>query len=53
MAQRDFARCGLVADGRDMGSVVSERALRFFAAKPEIRAKRRFKQLIEKEFLVH
>ncbi|RZP22287.1 MAG: 3-phosphoshikimate 1-carboxyvinyltransferase [Burkholderiaceae bacterium] len=52
MAQRDFARLpGLVADGRDMGSVVFPRGtLRvFLTAKPEIRAKRRFKQLIEKE----
>jgi len=52
MAQRDFARLpGLVADGRDMGSVVFPKgALRvFLTAKPEIRAKRRFKQLIEKE----
>ena len=51
-AQRDFARLpGLVADGRDMGSVVFPKgALRvFLTAKPEIRAKRRFKQLIEKE----
>ena len=52
MVQRDFARLpGLVADGRDMGSVVFPKgALRvFLTAKPEIRAKRRFKQLIEKE----
>ncbi|MDA9690010.1 3-phosphoshikimate 1-carboxyvinyltransferase [Betaproteobacteria bacterium] len=52
MAQRDFARLpGLVADGRDMGSIVFPKgALRvFLTAKPEIRAKRRFKQLIEKE----
>ena len=52
MVQRDFARLpGLVADGRDMGSVVFPKgALRvFLTAKPAIRAKRRFKQLIEKE----
>ena len=52
MVQRDFARLpGLVADGRDMGSVVFPKGtLRvFLTAKPEIRAKRRFKQLIEKE----
>ena len=52
MAQRDFARLpGLVADGRDMGSVVFPKAVLrvFLTAKPEIRAKRRFKQLIEKE----
>ena len=52
MAQRDFARLpGLVADGRDMGSVVFPKGVLrvFLTAKPEIRAKRRFKQLIEKE----
>ena len=52
MAQRDFARLpGLVADGRDMGSVVFPKGILrvFLTAKPEIRAKRRFKQLIEKE----
>ena len=50
--QRDFARYpGLVADGRDMGSIVfPEATVRvFLTAKLEIRAKRRFKQLIEKE----
>ena len=52
MAQRDFARLpGLVADGRDMGSVVFPKGVLrvFLTAKREIRAKRRFKQLIEKE----
>ena len=49
--QRAFARPpGLVADGRDMGSVVFPRAgLKIFlTASPEERAKRRYKQLIEK-----
>lgn len=51
-AQRDFARLpGLVADGRDMGSVVFPKGVLrvFLTAKTEIRAKRRLKQLIEKE----
>lgn len=41
---------GLVADGRDMGSVVFPDALLkvFLTATPEIRAERRYKQLIEK-----
>jgi CMP/dCMP kinase len=41
---------GLVADGRDMGTVVfPDAALKIFlTAKPEIRARRRYKQLIEK-----
>jgi CMP/dCMP kinase len=41
---------GLVADGRDMGTVVfPDVALKIFlTAKPEIRARRRYKQLIEK-----
>ena len=41
---------GLVADGRDMGTVVfRDAALKIFlTAKPEIRAQRRYKQLIEK-----
>ncbi|MGB5395517.1 MAG: (d)CMP kinase [Gammaproteobacteria bacterium] len=49
--QRAFARPpGLVADGRDMGSVVFPRAgLKIFlTASAEERAKRRYKQLIEK-----
>jgi len=49
--QRDFARMpGLVADGRDMGSVVfPEAGLKIFmTASAEERAKRRYKQLIEK-----
>ncbi len=49
--QRRCARLpGLVADGRDMGSVVFPDApLKIFLdASPEIRANRRYKQLIEK-----
>ncbi len=49
--QRDFARPpGLVADGRDMGTVVFPQAgLKIFlTASAEERAKRRYKQLIEK-----
>jgi len=49
--QRDFRRApGLVADGRDMGTVVFPDALFkvFLTASPEARARRRHKQLIEK-----
>lgn len=49
--QRAFAEPpGLVADGRDMGTVVFPRALLkvFLTATPEERAARRHKQLIEK-----
>ena len=49
--QRNFARPpGLVADGRDMGTVVFPRAQVkiFLTASPEERAKRRYKQLKEK-----
>ncbi len=49
--QRDFARPpGLVADGRDMGTVVFPEAgvKIFLTASAEERAKRRYKQLIEK-----
>ena len=49
--QRDFARPpGLVADGRDMGSVVfPDAALKvFLTAGVETRAERRYKQLMEK-----
>ena len=49
--QRDFRRSpGLVADGRDMGSVVFPDAevKIFLSASPEIRAARRYKQLKEK-----
>jgi cytidylate kinase len=51
--QRAFLRApGLVADGRDMGSVVFPRASLkvFLTASPEARAIRRYKQLIEKGF---
>ena len=45
---------GLVADGRDMGTVVfPDAALKIFlTASPEIRVQRRYKQLIEKESLL-
>ena len=49
--QRVFRRApGLVADGRDMGSVVFPDALTkvFLTASVEVRAERRHKQLIEK-----
>jgi len=49
--QRDFARPpGLIADGRDMGTVVfPEAALKvYLTASPEERARRRYKQLIQK-----
>ncbi len=49
--QRNFLRApGLVADGRDMGSVVFPQALLkvFLTATPEVRAERRFNQLISK-----
>jgi cytidylate kinase len=49
--QRAFRRPpGLVADGRDIGTVVfPDAALKIFlTAGPEIRAERRYKQLIEK-----
>ena len=49
--QRAFRRRpGLVADGRDMGSVVFPDAVvkLFLTASPEERAQRRYKQLIEK-----
>jgi cytidylate kinase len=41
---------GLVADGRDMGTIVfPDAALKIFlTASPEVRARRRYKQLIEK-----
>jgi len=49
--QRTFRRApGLVTDGRDMGSVVfPDAALKvFLTASPEVRAERRYKQLMEK-----
>lgn len=50
--QRDFAeQPGLVADGRDMGTVVFPNAVLkiYLDASAEERAKRRYKQLIDKE----
>lgn len=50
--QRDFAHePGLVADGRDMGTVVFPNAVLkiYLDASAEERAKRRYKQLIDKE----
>jgi cytidylate kinase len=49
--QRAFRRPpGLVADGRDMGTIVfPDAALKIFlTASPQVRAQRRYKQLIEK-----
>jgi len=49
--QRDFAQApGLVADGRDMGTVVfPDAAVKIYLdASAEVRAERRYKQLIEK-----
>jgi cytidylate kinase len=49
--QRAYAQApGLVADGRDMGTVVFPTApvKCFLTASPEVRAERRYKQLIEK-----
>ena len=49
--QRDYVKePGLVADGRDMGTVVFPEAdiKIFLDASAEVRAKRRYKQLIEK-----
>ncbi|RRQ24796.1 (d)CMP kinase [Guyparkeria sp. SCN-R1] len=51
--QRDFAKLpGLVADGRDMGTVVFPEAPAkiFLDASAEVRADRRYKQLIENGF---
>lgn len=53
--QRDFRRApGLIAEGRDMGSVVfPDSGHKFFlTASVEARAERRYKQLIEKGFAV-
>jgi CMP/dCMP kinase len=53
--QRDYRRApGLVADGRDMGTVVFANAeiKVFLTASAEERAQRRYKQLNEKGFLV-
>lgn len=54
--QRAFRQSpGLVADGRDMGSVVFPDAKPkiFLTASPECRAERRYKQLIEKGLITH
>ena len=54
--QRDFRRApGLIADGRDMGTVVfPDAGLKIFlTASPEERAQRRYKQLINKEVSVN
>ncbi|MGA9990788.1 MAG: (d)CMP kinase [Thiobacillaceae bacterium] len=51
--QRAYRKApGLVADGRDMGSVVfpDAQAKVFLTASAEVRAQRRYKQLIEKGF---
>jgi cytidylate kinase len=51
--QRDFAQApGLVADGRDMGSIVFPNApvKVFLTASSQVRAERRYKQLIDKGF---
>ncbi|MEN9759601.1 MAG: hypothetical protein RL676_750, partial [Pseudomonadota bacterium] len=53
LRQRDFARQpGLVADGRDMGTVVfpGARLKVFLTATARARAERRYKQLIDKGF---
>lgn len=49
-AQRDFAAKGAVLDGRDIGTVVCPNAdiKLFVTASPEIRAKRRFDEMIER-----
>jgi cytidylate kinase len=49
--QRSFRKLpGLVAEGRDMGTVVFPDAVLkvFYLASPEVRAQRRYKQLIDK-----
>lgn len=54
--QHSFRRSpGLVADGRDMGSTVFPDAILkvYLTASPEMRAERRYKQLIEKGFDVN
>ncbi len=54
--QRDFRRSpGLVADGRDMGTTVFPQATLkiYLTASPEIRARRRYKQLMDKGFDVN
>ncbi len=54
--QRDFCRHpGLIADGRDMGTVVfpGARVKIFLTASPEVRLNRRYKQLKEQGFSVN
>jgi len=54
--QRDFCRPpGLIADGRDMGTIVfpEARLKLFLTASPEERAKRRYKQLKQKGISVN
>lgn len=54
--QHSFRRSpGLVADGRDMGSTVFPDAILkvYLTASPEVRAERRYKQLIDKGFDVN
>jgi len=54
--QHSFRRLpGLVADGRDMGSTVFPDAILkvYLSASPEVRAQRRYKQLIDKGFDVN
>ncbi len=56
LLQKNFARApGLVADGRDMGTVVFPNAILkiYLTASVEARAKRRFNQLISKGFSVN
>ncbi len=56
LKQRAFAQLpGLVADGRDMGTNVfpAARLKIYLTANPEIRAQRRYKQLMEKGFDVN
>ena len=54
--QREFRQApGLVADGRDMGTTVFPQATLkiYLTASPEIRAQRRYKQLMDKGFDVN
>lgn len=56
LRQRGFKQLpGLIADGRDMGTVIfPEAALKIYlTASPEERAKRRYKQLMEQGFSVN
>lgn len=55
LQRRAYQPPGLVADGRDMGTVVFPKAVLkvFLTASPKIRAQRRYKQLKEKGFNVN